>query len=709
MRALSRIVLLALAGACSKGVAPGLDLLTCDGGPCADPGVIQGQVVFSGTARGDAVLLLFDTAALPPPDGNATSAVEVARVSRAQLFGAAAPSSVGPFAAPFTFTEVPSGHSYQIRAFLDVAGKFNPVFDFSQSPRAGDVAGGFGTVSANGVPQLGSIAVAPDQIVSGANVALLQTLPFDPPSFVIQGGSQTFDVNIDRPVALALSTTRLSAPDASFTKAHFAVELDRAPNGNARSSFADGILDVFPRIALRQLQDGSGNAVAAGRGALIPCRTLVTPVLPAVVQLPATATPLALDTVTALVEPFAVDANTQAPLPAIPAGVYQVVVIEKSGQVWTVPNALGTRSLGADFVATQGQTITFKQLSTPAQGSISGNVVFQGGAAVKSGNIIVQAFANDPQNPPPPVGAAQPVRVQVIPAAQVTPTAAGFTASYALKGLAPGSYFVLALDDVDGNFAPIDLLQTATKADLAGGIVNPTTLRPVPVTVGNGALTNQTVVLGAPIGLDPPVFTLDDSQGAARMSSTATAPVHFGLVAQPLSFPIGSAAQPVFTVAFVPDANGNPADADGDGLLDVWPRVFLERLDPADPTNLTTFRDPQTGAPRTELIPAAVDPTPFLSQLQGGTPVVLTTQVPVVARPALVDATNPDAKTVGPLVPGNYRIVVVNQTGQVWQIPNQSSVVLPSEVCAQGASSCAPGTVQTQSQGRAFVVTPPGG
>lgn len=704
MRALS---ILLLCAACSKGVAPGLDLLTCDGGPCADPGIIQGEVVFSGTARGDAILLLFDTAALPPPDGTATAPVEVARVSRAQLFGAAAPSSVGPFGAPFTFTEVPSGRSYQIRAFLDVAGKFNPVFDFSQSPRAGDVVGGFGTVGANGVPQLGSIAVAPDQIVSGANVALLQPLPLDPPSFVIQGGSQTFDVNIDRPFALTLSATKLSAPDASFAKAHFAVELDRAPNGGPKSTFADGLPDVFPRIVLRQLQDGSGNAVA--KGALIPCRTLVTPVLPAIEQLPPTAAPLALDTVTALVEPFAVDATTQAPLPSIPAGVYQVVVIEKSGQVWTVPNALGTRSLGPDFVASQGQTITFKQLATPAAGSISGSVVFQGGAAVKSGNIIVQAFAADPQNPPPPVGAAQPVRVQVIPAAQVTPTAAGFTASYALEGLAPGSYFVLALDDVDGNFAPIDLLQTATKGDLTGGIVNPTTLRPVPVTVGAGPLTNQTVVLGAPLSLDPPVFTIDDTQGAAKMSSTATAPVRFGLVAQPLSFPIGSAAQPVFTVAFVPDANGNPVDADGDGLLDVWPRIFIERLDPADPTNLTTFRDPQTGTPRTQLIPAAVDPTPFLAQLQSGTPVVLTTQVPVVARPALVDATNPDAKTVGPLVPGNYRIVVVNETGQVWQIPNQSSVVLPSEVCAQAASSCAPGTVQTQSQGRAFVVTPPGG
>src|SRR5205823_7730384 len=154
---LRKILPLALlaALACEKpGVAPGLDQNTCDGGPCPTPGVIQGSLVYSGTARGDAVLLLFDTAALPPPDGNGTAAAAVARIPSSVLFARHdADGSIGPFSSPFVFTQVPSGRSYQIRAFLDVTAEFDPFFDFTQQPRAGAPAGGHGEL-VNGQPQL---------------------------------------------------------------------------------------------------------------------------------------------------------------------------------------------------------------------------------------------------------------------------------------------------------------------------------------------------------------------------------------------------------------------------------------------------------------------------------------------------------------------------------------------------------------------------
>src|SRR5256885_6163271 len=59
------------------------------------------------------------------------------------------------------------------------------------------------------------------------------------------------------------------------------------------------------------------------------------------------------------------------------------------------------------------------------------------------------------------------------------------------------------------------------------------------------------------------------------------------------------------------------------------------------------------------------------------------------------------------LQPGAYRIALVSQTGQVWQIPNEagSAALDPSVVCA--AAPCAPGTVQTQSQSGAFQVHAP--
>ena len=692
MRALRLLPLLALVACSTPDVAPGLDLLTCDGGICPAAGEIHGQVVFSGTARGDAILLLFDTAALPPPDGNGTSALEVARVSQTALFGDAAATSIGPFAAPFVFTEVPSGRSYQIRAFLDVSHQFNPIFDFALSPRAGSVAGGFGQIGPNGQPQFLPIAVGANQSVTGVNVALTTTLPFDPPAFTIVGGSQTFDSNIDQPVGMKLQIAHLTVPGANLPNAHFEVEPDRDASGNLKSTLSDGIVDVFPRVILQQATDATGAAVAAGQGAVIPCRTLVTAILPAVLALPVGAPPIAADTIQVLVEPVAVNATTLAPLPGIPPGLYVTVVIEKTGQVWTLPNKLGTAA-GADFVASQAESVTFKPAGTLPAGSISGKVIFQGSGSIKSGNLIVQAYLDDPNNPPPPVGPALPVRVQVIQAAQVTATASGFTADYQISGLPAGNYIVEALDDVDGNFSPIDLLETPTKADLTGAVINLSNLRPLSIAVGAGAVTGQNVIMTGPIGLDQPVFTIDATQGSATMPADSVQPVRFGLAATPFNFPLGAATAPAFTVSLVRDANGATVDADGDGLPDVWPRVFLVRLDPGDPTLQTQFQDPANpGHALTEVIPAAVDPTPFLPALlatPGGAGTILTTTVPVIARPTLVNATNPDAKTRGPLQPGNYRIVVINQTGQVWQIPNSAGS-------------------QVASQQRSFAVTLPG-
>jgi uncharacterized protein (DUF2141 family) len=656
-------------------------------------------VVYQGTARGDVYLLLFDVNALPPPDGQASSAVGVSRVPASQLFGNAPATSVGPFSASFVFTQVPSNHTYQIRAFIDAAHSFEPFFDYAISPRAGDVAGGYGQIGANGVAQLLPIAVAPAQTVSGISVPLFQPVPYDPPACEIVGGSPTFNATIDQPVAMTLKIHPL--PAVGITHAHFGLELDRDANGNARSSFADGIVDVFPRVVLQQIADDKGKPMT---GVVIPTRTLPQAVLPALENLPNGAAPLARDQVTVLIEPVAVNASTQQPIgPPLP-GTYRVVVIEKNGQVWQLPNSLGATD------STQAQLVTFVQPPSVPAGGISGHVVFNGGASVKSGNIIVQAYSADPNNPPPPIGAALPVRVTEVLAAQVTPTATGFTAPYTISDLPDGTYVVQALDDIDGNFAPVDILETPTRADLTGGVVNQL-LQLKPITVAGSVVSGPDAILGRQVNADPPAFAIDPLGGPASMPADSVAPVRFGLEAQAFDFPMGAAATPAFTVALVRDANGATVDADGDGLPDIWPRVFLVRLDPNDPTGLTQFHDP-SGKTLTQVIPAAVDPTPFLPALlatQGGAGTIAATKVTVIARPTLVDATNPDAKTRGNLQPGSYKIVVINETGQLWQIPNSAgSLALdPAVICAADATACAAGTVQTQSQSQAFTVTLP--
>lgn len=690
------LTLVILAAACGKpGAAPGLDQYTCDGGLCSAPGVIEGSLVYAGPARGDAILLLFDTAALPPPQGNGSSAAAVARIPASVLFANATPGSVGPFSAPFTFTQVPSGRSYQIQAFLDVTGEFDPFFDFTQQPRAGAPAGGHGAIGADGQAHPVSIDVPAAQVVSGVNVALTLTVPFDPPSFTIAGGSPTLDASMDQPARLRLQTAQLTAKNATFASPHFGMEYDLDAAGNRQHTFADGLDDVFPRVFLRQLRKADGTAVAAADAAIVPCQALSTPVLP---QLQSASAPLARDTLDVLVQPLALKQDL-TPLPGIPAGAYQVIVVEKTGQVWTLPNQLGdpARAGTPYYAESQAQFVTFAPSQRPT-GAISGNVVFHGDPSIVSGNIIVQAYLDSPFAPPPPLGATPPVRIALVQAAQVTKTSDGFTAPYTIAGLAPGNYIVQALDDVDGNFAGLNLLQTPTKGDLVGAVIDTSTLRPASIAVGAGTASAQDVTLAQQIALDPPQFAF---ASAPVLPADAVAPLRFDVVAKPLAFPAGAASAPAFTVSLVRDAAGATVDADGDGLPDVWPRAFLVRLDSSDPAGLTQAQNPdQPGQAVTQVIPAAVDPTPFMpALLAGGT--LVRTQITIVARPALVDASDPTQPPhkLAHLVPGKYKLVLINQTGQIWQVPNEA-----------GSAALDPASaalVDTASQSQVFSVSVP--
>ncbi len=708
--------LAACATACEKpSVAPGLDQI-CDGGPCeAPPGVIEGNVVYSGTARGDVVLLLFDLAALPPPDGTGTTAVAVARVPESTMFAGAAPGSIGPFSAAYTFSQVPAWRSYQVRAFVDATHDFSPFFDYTQQPRAGDPVGGHGTPGPGGVAQLAAVDVAAGQLVTGVDVALTQVLPYDPPAFELASGSQSFDVSMDRPANLRLRIRPLTAQNATFADAHFALELDRDAQGNRQSSFDDGLDDVFPRVVLRQTSglDAQGKvvAIAASTAAIVPCRVISTPVLPALVNLPAGAVPVPLDQIDVLVEPFAVGPDRK-PLASIPVGSYEVVVIEKSGQVWTVPNQLGDPSSVQTgwYDASQAQLVTFAAGATAPPNSISGNVVWQGDTTTTSGNIVVQAYLDDPYNPPPPSGAAVPIRVQLIPASGVQATSNGFRVPYRLVGLPAGNYIVEALSDVDHNFSSLNILQTPTRGDLTGAVLSGARAESIAAT---GDVTRD-VTLFTRVPLDPPAFEVEPAT-PAQMPADQVTPVRFNVRTKPLAFPAGDAPAPHFAVQLMRDAGGQPVDADHDGLPDVWPRAYLVRLDPSDPTGLTPYVSPDLHRQVTQIIPVAVDPTPFLPALQpqtaAGVNPIVTDRLTLIVRPTLLDASTPNAppQRLPSLQPGAYKIVLVTQTGQVWQIPNEAGTAAldPSVVCPANVSTCPPGTVQTQSQSQAFQVLPP--
>src|SRR5207302_11442751 len=123
-------------------------------------------------------------------------------------------------------------------------------------------------------------------------------------------------------------------------------ELDRDPvSGLPRSTAGDGLYDVFPRVFLKQVthfdETGVEAAVSNEEAAVIPGRVIPMSELPLLLAAAPGAAPIAVDTLNVLVEPLAVALTTQQRVAVIPRGKYQVVVVEKSGQVWTLPNSLG--------------------------------------------------------------------------------------------------------------------------------------------------------------------------------------------------------------------------------------------------------------------------------------------------------------------------------------------------------------------------------
>lgn len=159
----SSLILPAIALAATSCTAPD-QFLPPDqaGGPA---GVLEGQITYNGPLPctenghmvGAAVLLIFDTRLLPPPEGLGTSAASLATVGGDTLFAGVAGRLTfngdgsrwcpDPSAAPVTVTAAWSdsplpGAEYEVRGFYDYDGNFDPVFSITHLPSKGDIAGG---------------------------------------------------------------------------------------------------------------------------------------------------------------------------------------------------------------------------------------------------------------------------------------------------------------------------------------------------------------------------------------------------------------------------------------------------------------------------------------------------------------------------------------------------------------------------------------
>ncbi|MBK7863891.1 MAG: hypothetical protein IPJ65_35845 [Archangiaceae bacterium] len=346
----------------------------------AGTGRIEGQVVVSGVGRGDAVLFLFDAARPPPPAGTG-SPLTFTTVPRAQLFGAAGPSSNGPFTAPFAFSLVKPG-AYLIRGLIDTNADFIPWFKVTADANAGDV-GGAAVDPITRAPQV--ITAAPTALDVSVSFSDAATVSVDRPVFQVVTPLPSATVMAGMPpVTLDLVPQPINQGAVREPRPVFLAQLiDDDHDGIPDDKNRDGVPDLWPKVVVRKIAAGD-NLLLDDDGDFTHVVNMA-PVdpdgVPDVVVLAAgidptdllpmlldgdgkpRTSPVSVSRLKLVIRPLALDAaNPLAPVPLIsmPPGRYAIVLISVTGQTWRVPNELATglgSRLGLPEVASQGFVI----------------------------------------------------------------------------------------------------------------------------------------------------------------------------------------------------------------------------------------------------------------------------------------------------------------------------------------------------------------
>lgn len=386
---LKTLVGLALASVLATGCEPPPVVPTADRRQNQQLSRIEGQVVVQSRARGNAIVLLYDAARPPPPQG-AGRPLTFTVIPAAQLFGPADPASSGPFTAPFTFSLVAPGR-YLLRGFIDAdtcatgaqpchTPDFLPWYGVTGEPNAGDV-GGAAVDPLTRVPRVVEVAAGPDgalQAASGVTVSFSDslTVPVDRPAFQVVGEAR-FDP--------AAGTKRLELRPLSLHEG--AVDqrppgmvvryVDNDGNGVPDDANGDGQPDLWPRLLVRKLSDAPGltgtkqladendlnrDGVLDAEGVDYPRSDGTSDGLPDQVVLAAALVPdttlqdalrnadgtprmeaVVVPSLGIAVLPRAYDMrdpSLPALLRSVPSGRYSVTLVQFTGQTWRLPNEL---------------------------------------------------------------------------------------------------------------------------------------------------------------------------------------------------------------------------------------------------------------------------------------------------------------------------------------------------------------------------------
>lgn len=351
---------------------------------------IEGELVVTSTARGNAVVLLFDAARPPPPAGTGRP-LAFTVVPREQLFGSAADGDGGPFTAPYAFSLVAPGR-YLIRAFIDANADFIPWYGVTGEVNAGDVGGA----------AVDALTRAPREVVIGEDLAPALSVPvsisdaarvpLDRPTFRALDGPTELQLTaaggpkVVELVSQPLSDGLVQQPSPAFLARFLDANGDGAPD----DANGDGVPELWPRVVVRKLTavegvnplldendldkngvldeggvdystpaDGAPDLVVLAAG--FDPTGLAPLLLDSMGRVKAAATPV--NQLRLVVRPIALDASNPAapaPLQGLPSGRYAVVVIQETGQTWRTPNELSpalAEGVGLPAVASQAFTV----------------------------------------------------------------------------------------------------------------------------------------------------------------------------------------------------------------------------------------------------------------------------------------------------------------------------------------------------------------
>ncbi|MED5373265.1 MAG: hypothetical protein VX899_19760 [Myxococcota bacterium] len=337
--------------------------------------------------------------------------------------------------------------------------------------------------------------------------------------------------------------------------------------------------------------------------------------------------------------------------------------------------------------------------SYPEQVVLSGDVVLAQGGPDQPGNGHVLLY--DATDPPPPNGTGSPVNFATFGASSWTwagpDTGHGAaSAEWAMTAISEGSYLLTALIDNDGDFKPFpansDVTGGATCGDQVGAYVasaassTPSVLTLTPPERVDGL----TLLVGAPLETERPAFTTDgvspvfdptispdpsDLEGSLQTLTLRSTGIDHDLLQ--LNSPQAAWCPTTFTLGLKDLDGDGAADPYPDaqlaalGALDMWPLVLLVQIsdasgEPVETPALTQMLVSPFGV---------ADETPVNTPFASDT---LSLMFLPQAQRTLADGTV--EVLAGDAFPrGSYQLVVINQSGQLWAMPNSLAAEIPSQ------------------------------